>query len=119
MSDDKSERISLLGLYYPFYSFTDQLYLIFMTNIFKRLEIRYIQSSIYLAHELDDCQEVLLVDQGYYKIGFLVNNVEHLRLKFGPSTRIGSYNVLHMIRHEFIIKSVKSMFCYSLRTKAL
>ena len=43
MIDNKQERISLLGLYYPFYSFTDQLYLIFMTNIFKRLEIRYIQ----------------------------------------------------------------------------
>lgn len=85
----------MLGLYYPFYSYIDQLYLIFMTNIFEKLEIRQFPSGVYLANELDDCQEILLVDQGYYKIGYMVNNAEHMRLTFGPSTRIGTYNMLY------------------------
>lgn len=52
-------------------------------------------------------------------MGFNVNNEQHLKLKFGPSTRIGSYNLLFLIRHEFIFKSMTAMFCYSIRLEAL
>ena len=72
-----------------------------------------------MAHELEDCQEILLINEGYYKAGFQVNNVEHLKFTFGPSTRIGTYNILYQIRHEFIIKAVTWIYCYAIRREVL
>lgn len=70
---------------------------------------------MYLARELDDCSEILFVEEGFYKVGFQVNNTEYLRLIFGKSTSIGAYNVMFMVRHELIYKATSSMFCFALR----
>ena len=50
-------------------------------------------------------------------MGFNVNNCEHLKLLFGRSSQIGAYNVLFMMRHEFIIKSLTELSCFSLRMR--
>ena len=86
-----------------------------MNQIFECIEIRHIPEGFYLAHELDECSEILLVDKGKYQVGFRVNNNEHMKLIFGESTRIGTYNVMFMVRHEFIIKSLTPLDCYSIR----
>ena len=91
----KNQRRSLYGLYYPFYSYGDQQYLLFMTNIFAKLEIRQFLPNEYLARELETSTEILFIDQGNYRYGFNINNEEYLKLTFGPSTRIGIYNLLY------------------------
>ena len=83
--------------------------------MFRSLEIRHIEEDVYIARELDECDEVLFVDEGFYKLGFQVNNNEYMRLIFGKSTNIGSYNVMFMVRHELIYKSITTMFCFAIR----
>lgn len=107
------------GLEYPFYNYNDRIYMLFMTQIFRNLEIRRFKECEYLAYELDECLEMLMVDKGYYKCGFMVNNTEHLRVMFGKSTYIGAYNILFLVRHEFIIKTATQMMCFSIRLQAL
>jgi len=68
-----------------------------------------------LAKELDECNEILFVDEGYYKVGFRVNNTEYLPLIFSKSTYIGAYNVMFMVRHELLYKSMTPMFCFAIR----
>ena len=41
-----------------------------MTQIFRSLEIRNYDEGVYLTRELDECNEILFVDEGYYKVGF-------------------------------------------------
>ena len=111
----KDTKIDLLGQYFPFYSYNDQIYLLFMTRIFRSLEIRKYDEGVYLARELDECHEILFVDEGFYKVGFQVNNTEYLRLIFGKSTCIGAYNAMFMVRHELLYKSITHMFCFAIR----
>lgn len=86
-----------------------------MTQIFRHLEIRSYEEDVYLAYELESCSEILMVDKGFYKCGFQVNNHEYLKLLFGKSTCIGAYNILFLVRHEFIYKATTPIFCYSIR----
>ena len=65
-----------------------------MTQIFRSLELRHFKVDEYLARELEECSEVLLVDNGFYKAGFQVNNTEYMHLIFGKSTSIGAYNMM-------------------------
>lgn len=88
-----------------------------MTHIFRSLEIRHFPENDYIAHELDECTEILLVDEGKYKMGFRVNNKEHLKLIFGRSTQIGAYNLMFMMRHEFTIKSLTKLDCFAIRMR--
>ena len=90
-----------------------------MTYIFRSLQTRYFDKGVYLAKELEDCQEILLVEKGYYKVGFQVNNTEYMPIMFGPSTRIGSYNVLYMVRYEFAFKTVTPMYCFSISIQSM
>ena len=87
-------KLNLYGLYYPFYDYNDNSYLVFMTNLFKQLEIRQFPEDCMLASELEDCSEALLIEEGVYKAGFMVNNKDNLLLTFGSTTRIGIYNML-------------------------
>ena len=87
-------KLNLYGLYYPFYDYNDNSYLVFMTNLFKQLEIRQFPEDYFLASELEDCSEALLIEEGVYKAGFMVNNKDNLLLTFGSTTRIGIYNML-------------------------
>ena len=86
-----------------------------MSKIFSSLEIRYFEDGVYLARELEDAQEVLFVDEGYYKVGFTINNVENLNLIFGKSTNIGAYNVMFRMRHQFMYQSMTKMLCFAIR----
>ena len=72
-----------------------------------------------MVSELDDYSEVLLIEEGLYKSGFSINNKEHFPLMFGSSSRIGLYNVLFYIRHEFLMKSVTPIKAYSIRKGVL
>jgi len=56
-----------------------------------------------------------MVDKGYYQCGFRINNKEYLKLMFGKSTIIGAYNIIFLVRHEFSIKTVSEVKCFSIR----
>lgn len=46
-----------------------------------------------IAHELDECLEVLFVLQGRYNVGFEVNKQQMYRRQFGHSTIIGGFSM--------------------------
>ena len=49
-----------------------------MTQIFRNLEIRHFDENVYLVRELECASEILMVNDGLYKVGFGVNNNEYM-----------------------------------------
>lgn len=58
-----------------------------------------------------------MVEDGFYRVGFQVNNAEYLRLIFGKSTCIGAYNALFMVRHEWIFKTATPLSSFAIRVQ--
>ena len=50
-----------------------------MKRIYTSLEIRLYNKGEMIAHELDECHEVLFVTQGRYNVGYQVNKRNRYR----------------------------------------
>ena len=50
------------------------MYCEFMIKMMNKLEIRVYKKDYLIASEMDECMEVLFVENGYYKIGYQINN---------------------------------------------
>lgn len=110
-----AQQTTLQGLRFPFFDFNDRIYLNFMTHIFKSLELRRFPKDYYICYELDECDEILMVDKGFYLVGYNVNNFEYFTRLYGKSSIIGAYNVIFRMRQEFLIKTQTQMEAYAIR----
>ena len=73
------------------------------------LEIRYYKQNSLIAAEMDECMEVLFVEQGFYRYGYEINNHEYYKRRFGMFTVIGGFNICYDKRFMFIIRSATDL----------
>ena len=50
-----------------------------MIDLLDSLEFRLYQPGFLLANELDECNEILFIQQGLYNIGYQINNKVYYR----------------------------------------
>ena len=62
-----------------------------MIQLMNKLEIRIYRKNFIIASEMEESMEVLFVENGYYKIGYQINNKQFYRLYFGMFTTIGGF----------------------------
>jgi hypothetical protein len=100
---------------YPFIDWDDDQYQEFMVRLLRSLEIRQFQPNQFILGELEECLEILFVEEGRYNIGFEVNKHKKFRLVFGERTVIGGFNISFNQRSYFIYKSATFMKCMAIR----
>ena len=102
----------------PFYDWRDQSYQSFMIALLQKLEVRFFEPKYLIFYEMDDPCELYYIQEGCYDIGYEVNKRIKYRLKFGPRTVIGGFNVVFGVRHQFIIRSSTYLQGFSIRKKS-
>ena len=68
-----------------------------------------------IANEMEECLEVLFVEQGRYDVGYEINKQKFWRRQFGESTVIGGFNICFNRRHFFIIRARTDLSCLAIR----
>ena len=71
--------IILRGLEFPYFTFDDKDYANFITGMFQHLEITVVPPETIVIGELEECNELLFVQNGTYKMGFEVNKRQYYR----------------------------------------
>ena len=64
---------SLSSIPYPYLTFSNQIYADFMVGFMNSLETRFFVKNEIIAHELEECLEVIFVESGLYEIGYEIN----------------------------------------------
>ena len=100
---------------YPFYTFEDVEYSKFMTKIMNSLEIRFYEKNDIICKEMDEALEILFVEQGFYEVGFEINNCQFYETQFSISTIIGGFQICYQMRHSFIYKAQTQLRCLAIR----
>ena len=54
-----------------------------MLEIFENLEIRTIKIDDFIFKDLDECESIIFVQEGRYKIGYEINKKINFILEFG------------------------------------
>ena len=81
----------------------------------NQLEIRKFKRYEIIANEMEECLEVLFVEQGRYHIGYEINKKRFFKLQFGVSTNIGGFNVCYKKRFFFIYRAKTDISCLAIR----
>ena len=87
-SQDEIPRID-----YSFYTWSDLQYQNLMIDILGNLEPRKIDALETIYLELDEVNEIIFIESGEYKIGYEVNKIEKFKMRLGPNTVIGAFNI--------------------------
>ena len=102
-------------LKYNFYSWKDQMYRDFMTQILRSLEPRREESNTFLYYELDDFSEVLFFDKGQVDIGFEINKKKRYVLRRWNNIIIADQGCTFNQNSEFIYRVYEECEGYSIR----
>ena len=94
----KRSDIMIRGLEFPYFTFDDKDYANFITGMFQQLEICVVEPETLLIGELEECNELLFVQNGTYKMGFAVNNRRYFRKLYKQGTVINGFNILYECR---------------------
>jgi len=100
---------------YSFYTWDDVQYQNFMIDILKTLEPRVFAARETINFELDEVNEILFIEVGEYNIGYEVNKTEKFKLRMGPNTVIGAFNICFNKRQIFIHRTHTECRGYSIR----
>lgn len=79
------------------------------------LEMRKFEKGEIIANEMEECLEVIFVEQGRYNIGYEVNKKPFYRVRFGESTIIGGFQVTFDKRFNFIYQAHNTMLGQAIR----
>ena len=90
---------------YPYYDWDNSVYENFMIDLLRSLEVRSFEAKEIIIGELEECNEILFVQQGSYNIGYEINKVVRFRMQFGPRSIIGGFNLCFDKRNFFIYKA--------------
>lgn len=64
-----------------------------MMDLLKSMEARSFEAREVICKELEECNEIIFVQDGYFNIGYEINNTIKLRYQFGPRNIILAFNV--------------------------
>ncbi len=66
-----------------------------MISILNSLETRIMNKEEIIYNEMDECNEILFVCQGRYKVGYEINKKRFFKRYFGEGTIIGGFNICY------------------------
>ena len=78
---------------YSFYTWSDLQYQNMMIDILGKLEPRKFAARETIYYELDEVNEIIFIETGEYNIGYEVNKIEKFKMRLGPNTVIGAFNI--------------------------
>ena len=106
------------GLRLNFFSWKDQMYRDFMTDILTSLEPRREENGTILYTELDDFVEVLFFNKGQVDIGFELNCKKNFVLRKEKGVIIGDLGCTFNMNSEFLYRAFTDCEGYSIRKNA-
>lgn len=65
-----------------------------MIEFMKLMEARLFEPREVILKELEECNDIIFVQEGSYNIGYEINYKILLRYRFGARTYVGAFNVL-------------------------
>ena len=86
-----------------------------MKQFMNQLEIRKFKRLDIIANEMEECLEVLFVEEGKYQVGYEINKKRFYKLQFGVSTVIGGFNTCFKKRYFFIYRAKTDVSCLAMR----
>lgn len=86
-----------------------------MILILKALEPICFEANAFISNLDEDVEEVIFIEQGMYDIGFNLNHMKRFKLRFGPKTVVGAFNVCFDKHQMFIYKTVTQCSGYFVR----
>jgi len=86
-----------------------------MISIMNSLEMRFFDKNEVIAKEMDEANEIIFVDNGYYDVGYEINKKKYMRRTFGESTTIGGFQVSYNKRYMFLYLARTYIQCYAIR----
>ena len=86
-----------------------------MINLLNYLEFRQYPTNFILANELDECVEILFIENGSYNIGYEINKKIYFRKQRGSLSIIGGFQICNKWRFEFIYQTCTIVKAQSIR----
>lgn len=77
-----------------------------MIDLLNSLEYRSYVADELIANELDECHELLFVQQGKYCVGYQINNKVYYRKELGKYSIIGGVQIMFHKRFQFLYKCI-------------
>ena len=71
--------------------------------------------SHFLFVELDDVNEIIFIEKGFYDVGYEINKKSYLKIRFSGKTVIGGFEVCFDKRNLFVYKTCKECSGYIIR----
>lgn len=102
---------------FPYYTFDNDQYCEFMMYLMNSLEYRQFPNKYVIAYELDECTEILFIEQGRYNIGYDINKKIYFRKQLGALSIIGGYQLMNTLRFEFIYQACTVVKAQAIRKK--
>lgn len=102
---------------YAFYTWSDLQYQTMMLEILGRLEPRKFDAHETIYFELDEVNEIIFIETGEYNIGYEVNKIEKFKMRLGPNTVIGAFNICFNKRQIFIHRTHSECAGFYIRKK--
>lgn len=102
---------------YSFYTWGDLQYQNMMIEILSRLEPRKFDAHETIYYELDEVNEIIFIETGEYNIGYEVNKIEKFKMRLGPNTVIGAFNICFNKRQIFIHRTHSECAGFYIRKK--
>lgn len=90
-----------------------------MIEMLNSLEFRFYRSGKIFINELDECMEMLFVEQGTFEVGYLINNKKYFAKLLGVGSIIGGYQICNDKRFEFIYRTKTQMQGQAIRKEQL
>jgi len=81
------------------------------------LELRNFEAKEVIHKELDECLDVIFVENGRYDYGYEINKKKIYRIQFGCSTMIGGFEMNFQQRFQFNIRANSEIQGYGIRKK--
>ena len=97
-----------------FFSWQDQVYRDFMTDVLRSLNPRQEGTGVMLLEEMDEVAELIFVQTGEVAIGYTINKQRYLAAKWKGMLVVGAYNVTFYQRAYFFYKTTSPIQGYSI-----
>jgi len=98
-----------------YYTWVDQNYRNFMTQLLLNLEPRRDPKHSILVDELDEFNEISFINQGEVVIGYEINKQRRYCIQFNNKCVIGAYGITFNKRAAFIYTALTSIEGFFIR----
>ena len=98
-----------------FYTWNDSIYRDFMIEVLTNLEPICAKENTILYNELDEFGEIIFVQKGIVSIGYELNKMRKMSLKYIDHCVIGAYGVTFNLRSQFVYMASTQINGYFIR----